>query len=66
MGRGIGMGADVDKLFDSDNKLKVQMQRSLDENISVLKTLFDKCGDVVQKTFVIERAGECKTSHNLY
>lgn len=60
------MGADVEKLFDSDNKLKVQMQRSLDENISVLKTLFDKCGDVVQKTFVIERIQGDARIHIIY
>lgn len=60
------MGAELDRLFDSDNKLKVQMQRSLDENISVLKTLFDKCGDVVQKTFVIERVQGNARLHIIY
>ncbi len=60
------MSTDACKLFDSDNKLKVKMERSLDANVSVLNTLFDKCGDVVQKTFVIERTQGDAKIHIIY
>lgn len=49
------MEKNTDELFDSDNKLNVSLSINLDENIKILDKLFDRCGDVVQKTFMLER-----------
>ena len=43
-------------LYDDNNKLKVPLRRSLAENKKVLGILFENCGDVVQKSFAMERA----------
>lgn len=42
-------------LFDEENKLRVQLSCNLDDNVAVLKKLFERCGDVVQKEFLLER-----------
>ncbi|MDE6026369.1 MAG: spore germination protein [Lachnospiraceae bacterium] len=57
---------DTENLFDSNNKLKVNIKQELDENVSVLNTLFDKCGDAVQKTFIIEREQGSVRIHIIY
>lgn len=56
----------AESLFDSNNKLKVDIKPSLDENVSVLNTLFDKCGDAVQKPFIIEREQGPVRIHIIY
>lgn len=45
----------ITDLYDKDNKLKVDISKYLDINVEILKYLFDKCGDIVQKTIVLER-----------
>ena len=52
--------------YDEDNKLKIGISKYLDRNIEVLNKLFDKCGDVVQKTFVLERARGNTRVHLIY
>lgn len=47
---------DLEDLYDDNNKLKVPLRRSLAENKKVLGILFENCGDVVQKSFAMERA----------
>lgn len=42
-------------IFNDSNELITKLSYNLDDNIEVLKTLFDKCGDVVQKNFILER-----------
>ncbi|MCM1399293.1 MAG: spore germination protein [Clostridium sp.] len=56
----------AEQLFDSNNKLTVDIKASLDENVSVLNTLFDKCGDAVQKPFIIEREQGHVRIHIIY
>lgn len=43
-------------LYDGENKLKVKISRYLDENINIINVLFGNCGDIVQKTVILERA----------
>lgn len=55
-----------EKLFDEKNKLTVDLSCSLDENLAVLKKLFDRCGDIVQKSFVLERDQGAIRIHIVY
>ena len=56
----------VNSLYDDENKLVVPLSRSLDENVRVLNKLFEKSGDIVQKTFLIEREQGSAKIHLLY
>lgn len=53
-------------LYDDNNKLKVPLRRSLAENKKVLGILFENCGDVVQKSFAMERAEGMVYMHVVY
>lgn len=53
-------------LYDRENKLKVKISRYLDVNINILNILFDNCGDIVQKTVVLERAQGNTRIHVIY
>lgn len=56
----------VNNLFDEENKLVVEISFDIKKNISILNKLFDKCGDVVQKTFVLERSKGPARIHIIY
>lgn len=57
---------DWDELYDAENKLKVALNTSLAENKRILNLLFDSCGDVVQKSFAVERAEGMVYLHIIY
>jgi len=57
---------DVTSLYDENNKLIPQISKYLDENINVLKILFENCGDIVQKTFCLEREQGNARMHVIY
>ena len=57
---------DLEDLYDDNNKLKVPLRRSLAENKKVLGILFENCGDVVQKSFAMERAEGMVYMHVVY
>lgn len=56
----------VSDLYDKDNRLKVKISKYLDRNIAVLNVLFNKCGDVVQKTIILEREEGKTRVHIVY
>lgn len=56
----------IEALYGEDNKLKVEIRPSLDENVAVLKQLFQNCGDVVQKSFVLDRQPKSVKIHIIY
>ncbi len=56
----------IEEIYDEDNKIKVPISYNLDENIESIKKIFDKCGDVVQKTFILERGKNDKRVHVIY
>ena len=56
----------IEELYDDDNKVKIPISYNLDENIDAIKRIFDKCGDVVQKTFILERGVNDKRVHVIY
>lgn len=56
----------VEQLYDSENKIKVPLSTSLAENKKILNLLFEQCGDVVQKSFAIEREQGEVYIHILY
>lgn len=58
--------SDISCLFDEDNRLKIRISKYLDKNIAVLEALFAKCGDVAQKTIVLERAEGSTRIHLIY
>lgn len=53
-------------LFDSDNRLKVKLRKDIAFNINILKCLFKDCGDVVQKSFYLERENSTIRIHIIY
>ncbi len=55
-----------EELYDEDNKIKISISTNLDKNIENINKLFDKCGDVVQKTFLLERGKSDKKMHVIY
>lgn len=55
-----------DELYDKENKLKVPLSKSLAENKRILNILFENCGDVVQKSFLVEREDKSIYIHVLY
>ncbi|MGN0151671.1 MAG: spore germination protein [Wujia sp.] len=57
---------DIRNLYDADNRLKIPISSELSQNKAVLRQLFDKCGDVVQKSFVLERLPEPVRIHVIY
>ena len=57
---------DISSWYDEDNKLVVPISKYLDENVYVLNKLFEKCGDIVQKTFLIEREQGSTRMHLIY
>lgn len=58
--------ANTESLFDSENRLKVDLSCNLEENIAVLEKLFAGCDDVVQKSFVLERGNGAVNIHIIY
>lgn len=54
------------ELYDEENRLRVNISSSISENVDILKRIFEKCGDVVQKTFVIKRADGARKIHIIY
>ncbi len=57
---------DISSWYDEDNKLVVPISKYLDENVYVLNKLFEKCGDIVQKTFLLEREQGSTRMHLIY
>lgn len=53
-------------LYDEENKLIPVIDGFLEKNIEVLKEIFENCGDVVQKSFVLERATSPIKIHIVY
>ncbi len=41
--------------FDEENKFKPAINKHIDINIDILKKLFEGCGDIVQKEFLLKR-----------
>lgn len=60
------MGRNVEELYDEHNRLKVDISRDIKENIEILDILFEDCGDVVKKSFVLSRADEIGIIHIIY
>ncbi|MGN0435279.1 MAG: spore germination protein [Wujia sp.] len=60
------MEKNIEDLYDADNKIKKNISGSIEDNIKVLKQLFDKCGDVVQKTFLLSRSEGPVKPHIIY
>lgn len=56
----------IEQLYDSENKIKIPLSKSLAENKKILNVLFEQCGDVVQKSFAIDRKGGEVYMHILY
>ncbi len=56
----------VESLFDNENKLKGKISTKLDDNIKLLSLLLEDCGDVVQKTFILERNNGSVKIHIIY
>ena len=54
------------ELYNDDNKIIANLSYNLDENIKLVKMIFDRCGDVVQKTFLLERGTRDKRVHVIY
>lgn len=46
--------------------MEVEISIDIKQNIEALDALFDKCGDVVQKTFVLERSRRAVKIHVIY
>lgn len=53
-------------LYDEKNRLKVDISSSVDDNIEILNKLFDGCGDIVQKSFFIEKINARTKLHLIY
>lgn len=60
------MKNNTESLFDNNNQLTVDLSYNLEDNIAILKKLFDRCGDVVQKSFVLEREKGPVKIHIIY
>lgn len=60
------MSENIEALYDDKNRLKVDISRNIDENINILKLLFDKSGDTVQKSFVLWRVPKPVRIHIIY
>lgn len=56
----------VSKLYDDKNCLKVKLSKSLEKNKHILDILFENCGDIVQKSMVVERESGPVFLHFLY
>ncbi len=59
-------GKDIKKYYDSENRLAVSISETLSDNVQVLTDIFNNCGDVVQKSFVLERKGKPGRIHIIY
>lgn len=53
-------------LYDNENKITASVSLKLEENIRVLKELFGNSGDIVQKSFVLERSEQPGKIHVIY
>ena len=53
-------------LYDDKNKLKVNINSDISKNIEILKILFDRSGDIVQKSFWLERMPDPVRIHIIY
>lgn len=53
-------------LFDDDNKLIPHINGFLEKNVEVLYQIFENCHDVVQKSFVLDRASKPVKIHIIY
>lgn len=42
-----------DKFHNKDNKIKIPLKKSLDDNIKAFETLFKDCGDLVKRKFPV-------------
>lgn len=58
--------AEVEELFDRNNRLVAKISLSIEENVKLLERLFENCGDVVQKSFVLTRANYPVRIHIIY
>lgn len=56
----------IEELYDKDNKLAVSISPALSDNVEVLRRLFENCGDVVQKSFLLERIPKPVRIHIIY
>lgn len=56
----------IEDLFDEHNRLTAKISFELDNNVKLLKRLFENCGDVVQKSFVLSRANRTVKIHIIY
>lgn len=56
----------IEELYDKDNKLAVSISPALLDNVEVLRRLFENCGDVVQKSFLLERIPKPVRIHIIY
>ena len=54
------------ELYDDENKVKAEISNSLENNVRTLKSLFGDSGDIVQKSFVLEREGNPGKIHVIY
>ena len=53
-------------LYDEKNRLNVDISTSIEDNIKLLETLFKDCGDIVQKSFFIEKFNSRIRLHLIY
>lgn len=56
----------IKELYDKRNRLIVDISTNISENIEVLNILFDRSGDIVQKSFLLERMPEPIRIHIIY
>lgn len=49
------MQENSEEWFGKDNRLKKKISKAIDENIDVLEVIFSGCGDVVKKSFYLNR-----------
>lgn len=60
------MEKNVEELFDEDNVLTEEISEDIEKNIDILDILFEDCGDVVRKSFVLSREDGIGVIHIVY
>lgn len=56
----------TEQYFDDNGRLNISIDVNIEKNIRVLKQIFSDCGDIVQKSFVLERAARPVKIHIIY
>lgn len=60
------MAMEVEKLYDEHNRLTATISLDIRKNIELLDVLFENCGDVVRKSFVLGRDGSAGIIYIVY